>query len=546
MTPVAELKLRASNGELRNRFPALQTPRDVAALLEIEYSHLVYLLYRRKPQANYTTFFLKKKSGGQREISAPIWTLKIIQRKLNHILQLVYKPKASVHGFAIGKSITTNAREHAKRQCVLNVDLADFFPSINFGRVRGMFMAIPYNIGEKAATVLAQICCYNGALPRGAPTSPVVSNMICGKLDSQLLHLARQYRCTFTRYADDITFSTTAQTFPDALARVNFSGESRTIEVGRALEKVIIGNGFSINQHKVRLHLPTGRQVVTGLTVNRFPNVRRRLIQQVRAMLHAWKEHGLECAEEEHLGKYSWKQRKPNGPPPSFRRIVQGKINFIRMVRGEKDVIYRKLASEFHGLVGEPFPKVYRHPREEIFDALWILESVDPIGQGTAFALDTVGLVTCHHVLRSGTYAFRHDAPGKQHPVSIAAENRDLDIAIIKIEELDLPSLRVGDDTVITYGDRLTVAGFPNYNLGDFPNVREAQVTGFRTVHSIKRPLLSGRIVCGTSGGPVLNKDNEVIGIAATGADREEDEGKTEYHSVIPISTLKYLPWKHA
>src|SRR5690606_8958560 len=132
------------------------------------------------------------------KLSIPTESLKIIQQKLNQVLQLVYKPKLSTHGFVNNRSIVTNADAHIKKKkhrYILNVDIKDFFPSINFGRVRGMFMAPPYNQPEHVATVLAQICCSNNELPQGAPTSPIVSNMICAQMDSQLQQLAKPHRC---------------------------------------------------------------------------------------------------------------------------------------------------------------------------------------------------------------------------------------------------------------------------------------------------------------------------------------------------------------
>jgi RNA-directed DNA polymerase len=172
------LLLSADSEELRELFFALQTPEDIAHLLEVEYGTLVYHLYVVAGSAKYTTFDIPKKSGGFRTISTPVTALKIIQRKLNQVLQCVYQHKASVHGFVCDRSIVTNASRHGRKRFVFNVDLNDFFPSINFGRVRGMFMASPYMLDPAVATVLAQICCFDNQLPQGAPTSPIVSNMI--------------------------------------------------------------------------------------------------------------------------------------------------------------------------------------------------------------------------------------------------------------------------------------------------------------------------------------------------------------------------------
>jgi len=170
--------------DLRKKFLSLKTPRELAFLLVIKYEKLNYLIYKKETSAKYRSFYLNKKSGGHRRIDTPIGPLKIVQRKLNDILQLIYTPKPSVHGFIFDRNIVTNSQAHIRKPVILNLDLKDFFPSINFGRVRGMFMGYPYKLPPKIATFIAQICCHNNQLPQGAPTSPIISNMICSKLDS--------------------------------------------------------------------------------------------------------------------------------------------------------------------------------------------------------------------------------------------------------------------------------------------------------------------------------------------------------------------------
>jgi RNA-directed DNA polymerase len=209
-----------SDDELKTRFSKLTDRDSVADLLEVPRSKLAYHLFKSRPAAKYQTFHLTKKSGGTRTILAPVSALKVIQRKLAFVLNLVYSPKPSVNGFVPARSIKSNAERHVQMKFVFNLDLKDFFPSINFGRVRGMLRKQPYNLPDAAATVLAQICCFENQLPQSAPTSPVVSNMISARLDSQLQALAKQHRCVYTRYADDITFSTSLTKFPKAIAAV--------------------------------------------------------------------------------------------------------------------------------------------------------------------------------------------------------------------------------------------------------------------------------------------------------------------------------------
>lgn len=352
-----DISLVATDAELFNKFSKLQTRSDVANLLEVNEKALIYWLYRQSQSKKYYSFNLIKKSGELREINAPIGSIKILQNKLNKIFKLLYKPKPSVHGFIKIKkkkerrSIVTNARAHVRKRFVLNIDIQDFFPSINFGRVYGMLKSEPFNLPSAPATVLAQICCLNNCLPQGASTSPIISNLVCRRLDVQLQKLAKQYRCTYTRYADDITISTTLKDFPRDIAYIDNSG--KTI-LGKTLINLINDNGFEINQKKIRLQNNQERQVVTGLIVNNRLNLNRKFVRQVRAMLHSWEKYGEEDAQKVFYEKYNTRQRLNQENQPLYREVLAGKINFIKMVRGQEDGIYRKLHNKFCILTERP------------------------------------------------------------------------------------------------------------------------------------------------------------------------------------------------
>ena len=276
--------LNLSEEKLKQSFYQLKTRKDLADLLQVSDYQLRYHLYIYPQDKAYTQFKIPKKSGGYRIITAPQTSLKILQCKLNQVFKSIYKPKFSTHGFTIGKSILTNAQQHLKQGYILNLDIKDFFPSINFGRVRGLLMAKPYDCTQEVATVLAQICCYNNELPQGSPCSPIISNMICARLDSQLQRLSSKNRCIYTRYADDITFSTSRYKFPQSLAY--FSIESNDFVIGGGAKQIIEDNGFKINLSKVRLQSKYGHQEVTGITVNEKLNINRKYIRNIRAILH--------------------------------------------------------------------------------------------------------------------------------------------------------------------------------------------------------------------------------------------------------------------
>lgn len=348
------LRLSTEPEELTSKFAVLKTRQDVADLLEVDRAHLNYHLHISPRSTRYTTFDIPKRSGGTRKISTPVTALKIIQRKLNQVLQHVYwdKRRPSVHSFIPKRSILTNAVTHLRREWVLNVDLKDFFPSITFPRIRGLFIAKPYEIAPDAATVLAQICCFDDKLPQGAPTSPIVSNMICAKLDNELNRLARKYDCKYTRYADDITFSTYSYNFPSALAKNNSLGQ---VELGDELKCIIHENWFEVNPDKVRLRRRNLRQEVTGLTVNdvtdsKRPNVKRQYVRQIRAMLHAWERYGLEDAEKEFLKRHDKKHRAPFKKPPLLEQILNGKIGFLGWVIGKDNPLYLRYYHQFRRL----------------------------------------------------------------------------------------------------------------------------------------------------------------------------------------------------
>jgi hypothetical protein len=173
--------------------------------------------------------------------------------------------------------------------------------------------------------------------------------------------------------------------------------------------------------------------------------------------------------------------------------------------------------------------------------ALWVLECETSCKQGTAFALEDVGLVSCEHVLGPDTRAFKSTAPSQKFAVTVVARHQAIDLAIIKIDgEMDA-SIHRGDDSVLEIGDEITIAGFPNYRLGDSGTMIPGEVAGFRPVSGIRRILVSASIVAGGSGGPAVNSTGEVIGVAVTGADGMETVGQTENHGVIPIAALDHI-----
>jgi RNA-directed DNA polymerase len=277
-----------------------QTLSDVAKLLQFKPSALSYLIIKQPSTSKYTSFEIPKRSGGVRTIKAPAKPLKLVQARLSDLLQdcLDEINKATdrkdriAHGFKRGRSIITNATQHRKRRWVFNVDLQDFFPSINFGRVRGYFIKDKnFQLPSAVATVLAQIACDNNELPQGSPCSPVVSNLITHVLDIHLVSLASRVGCTYSRYADDLTFSTNRKDFPSDIACSTEDNPHLWVP-GTELQRIISHAGFRLNLKKTRMQYRTSRQDVTGLVVNRKINVRREYRHSVRAMVHSLLKSG--------------------------------------------------------------------------------------------------------------------------------------------------------------------------------------------------------------------------------------------------------------
>jgi hypothetical protein len=178
---------------------------------------------------------------------------------------------------------------------------------------------------------------------------------------------------------------------------------------------------------------------------------------------------------------------------------------------------------------------------EKIAKSLFVLECDDTSWQGSAFSLAGIGLITCAHVLGPKTRAFRAEDYNHKYPVEVLASNDDIDIAILKIDLDQDVSLERGSTDKLKHLNHVAVAGFPNYRWGDTVIVTPGLVIGFRTVHAIRRILTNAPIIAGMSGGPALDKDNRVIGIAVTGADNMQSAQATEDHGIIPIDALEFV-----
>lgn len=326
---------------IKERFHAIQSLSDLAALMNyIEKNELdgganlsiieLDTLYRVVSQkaSYYTRFSIPKKNGEFREIWAPQGSLLRILKPLNRILQCIVE--GNIHrctnGFLYGRDIVRNARPHVNKRFVLNCDILNFFPSVEERRIEAVLGLNPINLKENKkniAAYIADVCVLNGYLVQGAPTSPVLSNLVTQKLDRKLSAYCLAKKVKYTRYADDLTFSCNRQLFDE-----RFISDIR---------EIVRSENFKLNESKTRVRSDMDRQEVTGLVVNQKVNIPREYLKKVRAMLNNWDKKGLSYAKR----KFRIHQ-PPQKREYDFINVLSGHVAFIGNVRGKEDSIFRK------------------------------------------------------------------------------------------------------------------------------------------------------------------------------------------------------------
>lgn len=366
---------------IREVFPTIYTQDDLLMLINYIHNELYAPYYaklkKRVPRISvktlnyykniklssdvrYKTFSIPKKSGKPRMISAPASGLKMIQECLNIIFQAFYTPNEYACGFVPNRNVSDGAKKHTNQQYVYNIDLKDFFDTITFPRVKAVLALPPFDLKdarEPIAYIIACLCCNpkevtvidaNGqetkevrnCLPQGAPTSPILTNMVCRTLDRRLAGLAKRYNARYSRYADDITFSCIYNIFKKDSDFIK--------ELYRIVEE---DQKLHINAAKTRLQTAGQRQEVTGLIVNQKVNVTKEYVKQVRQWLYYWEHYGLARAQKYFLSKYKASKPIKKGQP-SIENVIAGKLDYMRMIVGEANPAYRKLNERYVALTG--------------------------------------------------------------------------------------------------------------------------------------------------------------------------------------------------
>lgn len=367
--------------QIRKQFAEMQSKGDLVKLLNsankilygekckpIQLKSLTYYANPSICKKRYQTFTIKKKSGAERIIHSPVKGLKSILRSLNFVLQCVYEPHDAATGFVLGKSIVDNAKKHVGHRYVFNLDLKDFFYSFDRNRVKLVFMNEPFNLKgdkERIAFLLASLCTHpigiNGeiipVLPQGSPTSPTLTNILCKKLDRRLEGLASRFGATYSRYADDITFSSPHNIYKDKKFLNELNRIIKEDNLYKFKDKIItIGPELKINPQKIRLQKSDYRQEVTGLIVNEKVNIRRRYIKQIRMWLYYWEKYGYEKAEQIFKKDYNADKGHVKKSNPCLANVLEGKLQFIKIVKGSEDGTYKGLKERFDKLTGKSKP----------------------------------------------------------------------------------------------------------------------------------------------------------------------------------------------
>lgn len=378
--------------QILNTFKNLSNLNDLVCLMNevnlslyptsnpITIKNIGYYINREKLEKQgkvfYTTFSIPKKNGKERIISSPVTALKHYQQILNEIFKVVYKPHPNAFGFVNERSVVDNAKIHTNKKYVYNIDLKDFFPSFTKKWIYNFFLhEFDFKSSKErrnVALAISTLVCFTDekqskqVLPQGAPTSPIISNMLCYKLDRRLNGLAKRFGLNYSRYADDITFSSQHNIYKK---REIFSINSLfDIELRRIINEFQL----HINETKVRLQVKGNRQEVTGVIVNQKCNVSRKYLKEIRQLLYVWEKYGYVTANELHKNNY----KKDVDNIPELKDVLYGKIQYLKMVKGDSDTTYNMFNNSFR--------RLYQKSNTKVVDINQLIQSMLSIGVNQA------------------------------------------------------------------------------------------------------------------------------------------------------------------
>lgn len=375
-----------------------QSKADLAGFLGLSLEKLDLFVNPTSMYQLYRSRLVPKRCGGYRELLIPRSDLKKAQRIIACELEKSYSPLPCVHGFVKGRSIKTNAETHVGSQVIVGLDIKDFFPSISSKRVYGLLISKRLGLTPEVAFCISRLVATPKGLPQGAPSSPVISNMICLGMDKQLMHLSHEYHYQYSRYADDLTFSFRSSFF---FYRHFYSGGK--LRLPNKLRNAITNfhgiASFELNEDKSFYSFSFSRQLVTGVVCNKKTNIKREQYRRLRSTLHRLSVGDCNGAMGCYYGK-------------SVGEITDAEIRmFEPSLRGSLDY--------YKSLIKDPWTSgplmrlgsLYNNSKPEdapVFpvalhqDSILYLEGVDceqnPF-EGLGFYLTGYGLVTAWHVI---------------------------------------------------------------------------------------------------------------------------------------------------
>jgi len=488
----------------------LQSRKAFLEYLKVSESELNKIKWFRHKM--YHQFSIAKENKKNRLINAPDKRLKHLQHKISMLLNALYRVRSPVHGFVHDKSVKSNALAHLRKRYILNIDLKDFFPTITENRVIGLLNSI--GIDDDVAVCIGTICCLHNQLPQGAPSSPTLSNMICFRLDKELMTFSKNKRCIYTRYADDITLSSYQ---PMAFV---FEGPAPTAGkfspklLDRNLQLIFSSNGFTLNEDKAHYADRHSRRIVTGIKVNEFLNVDRRYIRNIRAALYSIETLGVKKAQK----KFE-KNHSGNG---SIRLFLEGKLSWVGFIKGQSDPVFRSLAIRFNDCFKEHKIDIMPTNQEIINRAVWVVEhmSDDNMAQGSTFFLKDDKLVTAAHCVKNveEVDVYHPSKPSNVFKARVIkyCEHRDLALLEHSIPSNEYFEL-TENDKVVNVGDQLVALGYPDFAVGDSINVRNGEVSSLTIKSAVEKIEVTQKLSQGMSGGPLLNSENNVVGVIHKG-----------------------------
>lgn len=286
----------------KNRLPIIFDVEHLCKLIGVNQFEF-YKLYKCL-KYQYTEIKIPKKSGGTRTLNLPSENLKYIQRWILDNILYSIQCGEYVTGFVPSKSTVDNAKVHVKKECVIGLDIKNFFPTIHFGRVKGLFQKMGYT--KHLSIVLANLCTYRKVLPQGSPASPYIANLVCRKLDYRIMKLCAKNNIDYTRYADDITIS----------------GKKGTEKFILTIKKIIQSEGFEVNNKKERVLFKYHSQRVTGIIVNEKLSPPKEILRELRKNIYYINKFGLVS----HLEKINKKEIS------HFKEHLYGLAYYVKMI----------------------------------------------------------------------------------------------------------------------------------------------------------------------------------------------------------------------